>query len=304
MIESINNTYSILVDKIDSWVATFISMLPNLTVAALVMLAAVLVSRGVEKLFEKFNHKFISNKTLRNLVTKVLKIGVLITGMFIALSVLQLNKAVTSFLAGAGIIGLALGFAFQDTAANFMSGLLMAVRKPFKVNDIIESGGVMGHVKKIDFRTTTLTNFNGQNVIIPNRKVFEELITNYVQTGERRLELEVGVSYGDDLDKVEKVAKRAIEQVNGVIKDRIQVLYSEFGSSSINMVIHIWMEYPDQPTFLKVRSESIKSLKKAFDKNDIVIPFPIRTLDFGIKGGMELKEALPVSIGDKEYVNN
>lgn len=304
MIESINNAYSILLDKVDSWAETLISMLPNLAVATLIIVASILVSRLVEKLFSRVNQKFISNQALRNLVTKVVKFAVIVTGLFIALSVLQLNKAVTSFLAGAGIIGLALGFAFQDTAANFMSGLLMAIRKPFKVGDVIESGDVMGHVKKIDFRTTTLTNFNGQNVIIPNRKVFEELITNYVQTGERRLDLEVGVSYGDDLDLVEKVAKKAVEKVDGVFKDRIKVLYTEFGSSSINMVIHIWMEYPDQPSFLQVRSDAIKSIKKAFDGNDIVIPFPIRTLDFGIKGGMGLKDALPQSVSDDIYANN
>lgn len=288
----IQKVYQILATKITNWFETFIELLPNLAIALLVIIFFIYASKILGKLFYRVSHKLTTNLALRNILTRFVKFCILLCGLFIALSILQLNKAVTSFLAGAGIIGLALGFAFQDTAANFMSGIIMAFKKPFKVGDIIETNGFMGEIKQIDFRTTTITNFNGQDIIIPNRKVFEEALTNYVANGRRRIDLSVGVSYADDLDKVEEVAKKAMQHLTNVSTKDIEFFYTEFGASSINFRLHLWIDYPNEPSYLLMQSNAIKQLKKAFDANDISIPFPIRTLDFGIKGGKTLQEEL------------
>lgn len=305
-LESLNNAYSIVLEKLNGWMEVLISMLPNIAIAILVFGAFILLSRLAGRLFLKASVNFISNEALRSLAKKVVVFVVMSLGFFIALNFLHLQQTVTSFLAGAGIIGLALGFAFQDSAANFISGLFMAFRKPFQVDDIVESQGTMGVVKQIDFRTTTLTTFQGQDVIIPNRKIFEDNITNYVKNGERRIDLEVGVSYGDDLDKVETVAKKAVAGIDGVDSDRVTLFYTEFGGSSINFVLQMWIEYPGQPTYLQVRSSAIKNLKVAFDNESISIPFPIRTLDFGIKGGQPMNEVLPSGVfeNNEEFSNN
>ena len=118
------------------------------------------------------------------------------------LSILQLDKAVTSILAGAGIIGLALAFAFQDIAANFISGIFISFRKPIKLGDVVKINDYMGKVEQINLRDTIILTFQGQMVIIPNKDVFQSPIENYSLLGRRRLDLVVGVSYGDDLEKV------------------------------------------------------------------------------------------------------
>jgi small conductance mechanosensitive channel len=292
LLENLNLTHAleILINKLSQWFEAFVEMLPNLVLAITVFALFTLLSRFSARLFKKASHKFISNESLRMLSIKVIKVAVMVIGLFVALSILQLNKAVTSFLAGAGIVGIALGFAFQDTAANFMSGVLMAFRKPFKIGDIIMANGHMGTVKKIDFRTSIITTFQGQDVIVPNRKIYEEDIINYVANGERRIDLNVGVSYGDDLEKVEKIAVSAVKNIEGINGDRVDLFYNEFGSSSINFTMHLWIDYPDEPGYLTLRSKAIKAIKRAFDENKITIPFPIRTLDFGIKGGESLKD--------------
>lgn len=289
-------------EKLSGWLETGVSMLPNMLIAVLIVVLFAFLARVASRLFKKVSGNFISNTSLQRLFTKMIKATIVIAGIFIALSVLQLNKAVTSFLAGAGIIGLALGFAFQDTAANFMAGILMSVRRPFKIGDIISAHDIMGTVQKIDFRTTSILTFQGQEVIMPNRKLFEENVTNYVTHGKRRVDLAVGVSYADNLEEVEKIAIKAVEEVEGV-KD-VTLFYEEFGGSSINFSIMAWIEYPEQPSFLKTRSLMIKSIKKAFDRNDITIPFPIRTLDFDIKGGETLGHVLSNNMSLAENNNH
>jgi small-conductance mechanosensitive channel len=188
---------------------------------------------------------------------------------------------------------LALGFAFQDTAANFVAGIFLAVRSPINSGDIVALDDVMGVVKKINLRATEITTFQGTLVVIPNKDVFQNPIFNYTHTGKRRVDLGCGISYGDNLDKVKEISLGAIKKTEGVLTDQpIQFFYKEFGDSSINFEVRAWISEIDQVGFLQTQSNMIVALKKAFDENDIMIPFPIRTLDFGIKGGEKLNTML------------
>jgi small conductance mechanosensitive channel len=214
-------------------------------------------------------------------------------GVMVALSILNLSGTVASILAGLGIIGLALGFAFQDTAANFMSGIYITFNHPFAIGDVIEAkNGIMGNVIDISLRVTKVQTFDGPIIHVPNRYLFEDNFTNLTEAGQRRLRVACGVSYGDDLDKVEQIVLEALEQTPGRIKgEDITIFWEEFGDSSINFTANIWLDYTkENKAYVGAKNYAIKALKKAFDANDIMIPFPIRTLDFGIKGGVTFKE--------------
>lgn len=291
----ISKYYDIVVEKIVSWSENFVGMLPNFILALLAFFVFVFIAKYSTKLLRKILNRTIDNPALNNIIGKTLYIAIIIIGTFVALSVLNLEKTVTSLLAGAGIIGLALGFAFQDIAANFISGILMAARRPFKVGDVIETLNHEGVVEKINIRTTELKSFQGQQIIIPNKEVFQNALINNSFNGKRRIDLGVGVSYGDNLEKVKKVTLEAVQSVPGRTQDELKLVYGEFGDSSINFTIMIWVEYNNQINFLESQSEAIMAIKKAFDENDITIPFPIRTLDFGIKGGEKLNEVIDLS---------
>ena len=285
------NFFDTIFQKVETWWEAFVSMIPNMAVAIVFLLFFIVLSRYSAKLFRKLFYETSKRKSLTNLFTTIVQYSILTIGIFIVLSILQLNKAVTSILAGVGIIGIALGFAFQDIAANFISGIILAFRTPFKVGDIIQVKDIMGTVLGINLRVTVVETFTGQEVFIPNRDVMQNPILNYTILGKRRIDLSVGVSYGDDLDKVENVVLEAINKVDGVIDhDNTGFDYEEFGGSSINFNIRFWIKYPGKPGYFKVKTDAIKALKKALDENDIMIPFPIRTLDFGIRGGEKLSE--------------
>lgn len=289
----INNSFKLVTDKLTTWFEDFIKLIPNIAVAALILVLGFYLAKLIRNLFRKVVSRIITNKTLENLVNSLIYIFLLGIVIFIALSVLKLDRAVTSMLAGIGVLGLALAFAFQDIAANFMSGIFLSLRKPIVIGDVVKIQNYMGKIEAINLRDTVIRTYQGQMVIIPNKTVFQSPIENYSLLGKRRMDLELGISYGDDLDKVKEIALAAVKDIEGLSsEDEITMFYTEFGDSSINFVIRLWVCTTAQINFMEVKSQSIIRIKKAFDENDIMIPFPIRTLDFGIKGGVPLNDIL------------
>ena len=290
---NVNDAYAQLVDKLQGWLETAISMLPNLVVAILVVIVFYIVGKMLRRVVNRLLHKVTHNKTIIDLLETVVGVAIIAIGVFIALGILNLSGAVTSLLAGAGILGLALGFAFQDIAANFISGVFLTLRHPFGKGDIIESQDHYGTVQKINLRCTIIKTPQGQIVYLPNKDVYGEDLVNYSKNHERRIDLACGVSYGDDLEKAKRVAIEAVEGLKGIDKDRdVQFIYDEFGGSSINFKIRFWVKFNNNMDYLEPRSNAIIAITKKFDENDIMIPFPIRTLDFGIRGGEKLNTML------------
>ncbi len=287
----VSKAYELVTDKLLIWLKDFIRLVPNIALAAFIIVFGLLIAKYIKNFLRRLMMRFIKNESLDNLFSSIIHVFLIGIVFFIALSVLNLDKAVTSILAGAGIIGLALAFAFQDIAANFMSGILLSIRKPLNVGDIVKIKTYMGTVDEINLRDTVIRTYQGQMVIIPNKEVFQNPIENYTLLGKRRIDLTVGISYGEDLEKVEEITLAAVKDVKGLAEDEeVTMYYTEFGDSSINYVIRLWININEKVNFLEVRSNAIVCIKKAYDANSIMIPFPIRTLDFGIKGGISLSE--------------
>lgn len=281
----IKDAYTLISDKLSGWIEFIIAMLPNAIVAIIVVIVFYFIAKIIRNLTGKILNKAFDTKSLNDFLQTVVHVSIIAVGLFIALEVLDLHKTVTSLLAGVGVIGLALGFAFQDTAANFVAGVFLAVRSPIEIGDIIESVNVNGVVHRINLMATEVKTFQGINVVIPNKEVFQNPLFNYTQNGTRRIELSCGVSYNEDLDFVKKITIESIRSTKGInSKKDILFYYTNFGDSSINFQITVWTTNADQVHFLETQSNMIVSIKKAFDKNGISIPFPIRTLDFGNTG--------------------
>jgi small conductance mechanosensitive channel len=223
------------------------------------------------------------------LVTSVLTTLFVIGVLILTLSILNLSSVVTTILASAGVAGLAIGLALQDPIMNLFSGVMMSTKSAFRIGDLVETNDYFGTIKEISLRSTVLVTPQGEEVLIPNKDIYHNALKNYSVSGKRRVDLSCGISYGDNLDKVRTVATEAVSK--GVKRDgskQVEFFYEAFGDSSINFQLRFWLEAPSLKDYLYARSEAIIALKNAFDENDIMIPFPIRTLDFGIKGGEKL----------------
>ena len=294
----------LITTKLMDWAEALVKLLPNIIVSAVVLVIGFYIAKFVRKIAKNLISKLSPNHTLNNLFSSIVYAVMIGIVLFTVLSILNLDKAVTSILAGAGILGLGLAFAFQDIAANFISGIFISFRKPIRIGDIVQIKDYMGRVKGINLRDTEIETFQGKIVIIPNKDVFQNPIENYTLINKRRFDLTVGVSYGDDLDKVQQITLNAVKDIEMLSKtDEVNVFFTEFGDSSINLSIRMWINTTEQSTYNLVGSEAIKRIKKAYDANDIMIPFPIRTLDFGIKGGVTLAE-MPLQMGPERSSEN
>jgi len=285
--------FNLLSDKLARWVKQFILLLPNMLMAVLILVITYFIARMVRRVVSNLLPRVSHSATLNNLVITITYVGVLLMGLFFTLEVLSLDKTVTSLLAGVGIIGLALGFAFQDIAANFISGIIIAIQRPFTVGDVIQTESYFGTIESINLRTLDLRQVTGELVRVPNRKVFESSVINYTVTTHRRVDVECGVTYDTDLEKTRDVVLDCMRGFPNLLTDRpVEVMFTGFGDSSINFTLRFWIPYRKQVDYVGAKSEAIMRIKRAFDKVGIVIPFPIRTLDISPELLEELSKKL------------
>ncbi|KPH91170.1 mechanosensitive ion channel protein [Pseudoalteromonas undina] len=295
-IPSITEAEKLIEEKLGGWFDVVISHIPNFIVAVIIAIIFSFIARLAGKGMKKVLRRSLDSTQIADLMASIFKVIVLSVGVFIALDFMGLKSTVTSLLAGAGIVGLAIGFAFQDMTENLIAGIAMGIRKPFKAGDVIETDNVFGSVHSINLRNTLIESFYGQLILVPNKILFRNVLRNYSTLGVRRIEVPVGISYADDIEKASEVIVDKINQFDFVIRKNETAVYAEgFGDSSINLLVWFWIKYPGEPDFMTVRHKGVVAVKQALDAADISIPFPIRTLDFGIKGG----EKLDAMISDK-----
>ena len=194
----------------------------------------------------------------------------------LALSVAGVN--VGSALAALGIAGLALAFAVQSILENFIAGLLILVRRPFRPGDQVRLGDFEGTVTDVNLRVTTIVDYDGEKVLLPNSTVFSEPIVNTTERGRRRSRVVVGVEYRDDHDEAREVIRAAVTGVEGVLPvPPPQVLMVELNSSSVDFEVLYWTT-PEQAQLITVRDRVLGAAKRAVEDAGMTIPWPIRTL--------------------------
>jgi small conductance mechanosensitive channel len=242
--------------------------------AVLIFVVGRWLAKVISNLVAKAMTKAKIDATLTSFVQHLCQIALLV---FVIIAALQkLGVPVTNFVVVIGAAGLAIGFALQGSLSNFAAGIMLIIFKPFKVGDFIEAAGKMGTVKEIQIFNTVLNSPDNVRVIIPNGQVTGGNIMNFTVNGTRRIDLVVGVSYGDDLKKTQQVIKEVITSDNRILKEpAYTVAVSELGDSSVNFVVRPWVNAAD---YWSVRFDLIEKIKLALDKNGITIPFPQRDI--------------------------
>jgi small conductance mechanosensitive channel len=186
----------------------------------------------------------------------------------------QVGVESTSFLAIIGAAGLAVGLALKDSLSNFASGVMIIFFKPFKIGDVVTAGGVTGKITEVHLFNTEFTTPDNQKILVPNGAITAGSIVNINAHPKRRVDLTVGVGYGDDLKKAKDTITKIIESNEKVLlDDGITVAVSELGDSSVNFVVRAWVMTPD---YWDVKWGLTEEIKNTFDKEGISIPFPQR----------------------------
>jgi len=278
MKEQLDISLKNLVGKLGMWLDAIILNLPNVLLALLIFVTAYYFAQKLNAFFVKILRNKIKQVSIRALLGNVISFIVIAIGLFLSLSILNLDKALTSILAGAGVAGLAIGLALQGALANTFSGIFLAIKKVINVGDFIETNGFSGTVDEINLRHIKLRETDNNIVIIPNSMVLENPFKNFGLTRKIRVTLECGVGYESDLRSVKKIAEETIANAFPQEKNQIEFHYLEFGGSSVNFQMRFWVDAVQSLTLLEAKSEAIMLLKEKFDARNINIPYPIRTL--------------------------
>ncbi len=184
----------------------------------------------------------------------------------------QLGISLAPLLAGAGIVGVALGFASQTSVSNIISGLFLIAEQPFKVDDIINVGGTIGIVMSIDVLSVKLRTFDNMFVRIPNETIIKTQVINLTRFPIRRFNAKVSVAYKEDIEKVREILLDVAEKnQHSLSEPEPQIIFEAFGTSSIDLDFRIWAPV-DEWIFLKNTIQ--EEIKKRFDEEGIEIPFP------------------------------
>lgn len=282
IVEKTGQAWTDLLDKVLSWVDSFILSLPNFFLAILVLILFVIFAKYSSKLVDRIFRKSSAQDSIRTVSVKVFKVIIIGLGLFLSLGILNLNTMLTSILGAAGVVGLAVGFALQGTLHNTFAGVIISFIPKLQIGDWIETNDYSGFVVDINLRSVIIQSVDYNLVVIPNSKIVDAPFKNFSRTPRGRIILTCGVGYESDLPKVEEITINAIKAIfDQNPGEGIELYFTEFGDSSINYQLRFWTNVANQGDVYKAQHKAILAIKAAYNKHNINIPFPIRTLDFG-----------------------
>ncbi len=206
-----------------------------------------------------------------------------LTALVVATALHQLGFRLGVLLGAAGILSVAIGFASQTSASNLISGLFLLAERPFQIGDFIRVGETTGEVLAVDLLSVKLRTMDNLFVRVPNETLVKSFVTNFSRFAIRRYDLQLGVAYGEDLDRVKTVIEQVAERNPLCLEEpKLQIIFQGFGNSSVDLQISVWAR---RENFLALRNSLPLEIKKAFDSEGIEIPFPHLSLYAGSHSG-------------------
>jgi small-conductance mechanosensitive channel len=285
------NYLQTLQNQIERMVRESIQALPTLAIAIVIITVTWLIARSAVKITDRLTKRTHIREDLKQLLDTLVKLGIWLVGILIALTVAIPSFTPASAFAGLGVSALAIGFAFQDIFQNFLAGVLIMLREKMRITDLIECEGITGRVERISLRETHVRQLSNELTIVPNSVLFKNPVKILTDDVVRRDEITVGVGYDADLEQAQQVIRDAVQGLEHVNSDKpVLVVARTFGASSIDFLVQWWA--PAVPRDMRLtRSEVVIAIKKALDAAGIEIPYPYVTNTF--------KEPLPLTGAEK-----
>ena len=244
----------------------------NILIAIIILVVGMWVAKLITKSVGKVLKKKEMDETLVKFMTSIVK-----TLLYAVVIIAAIDKAgieSTSIVAILGAAGLAVGLALQGSLSNFAAGVMLIIFKPIKVGDFVEAAGVMGVIEEIGIFVTTLTSPDNKTIFVPNSQMGGGAIVNYSTKDTRRVDMEFGIGYSDDIDKARSVILDILNTDDRILKDpQADVFVATLADSSVNFKVRPWVKGED---YWGVYFDVTENIKKKFDENNISIPFPQR----------------------------
>ena len=255
----------------DKGLSFAVNVIASAVILVLGWLAIKLIVNMVGKAVEKGGKK---NTLFGNFIRNVT--GKICWAVLIVVVLGKLGVDVGPIVAGLGVTGFILGFAFQESLGNLASGLMIAINEPFKIGDYVIVAGLEGVVTKVDMMMTELATADNKKVVIPNKSAWGSPIVNFSALGRRRVDIQIGIDYGCDVAKAIRIALETLPTVPGVLADPAPAVFiAQLADSAVTLNIRPWSDGAD---YWNVYNDAQVAIKSAFEKNGIDIPFPQLTV--------------------------
>ncbi len=242
----------------------------NIGIALIILIIGLMVVSIINGIVRRILIKADLDQILVNFISSIVRWLLILFVVIAALSRLGLNT--NSLIALIGAAGLAIGLSLKDSLQNFAAGVMLLVFRPFKTGDFVEVAGTSGGVKEIKIFSTTLHTPDNKEVIIPNGKIYSDVITNFSATGTRRVDMVFGIAYEDDIAKAKEIIEDTLKADNRILNDPAYVVaVGELGDSSVNFYVRPWVATSN---YWPVYFDLTEKIKLEFDSNGISIPYP------------------------------
>ena len=254
-----------------------VAALPRVGIALLLVAFFLVLGRVVRPIVRR-RLELHRTPSFAQVFARITQSGLTVLGALLAITVVFPSVRPVDLLAGAGVISVAVGFAFQDILQNLLAGVLLLFRQPFRGGDQIEVGDVQGTVQEINIRETVVTTFDGRRVLIPNAKVYTDIIRVQTVSTPIRTSFVVGIAYESDLATARRIAVEALLGIEGVVREPApEALYLSLGTSTVDLDVRFWSD-PHQLETRRTLDRAIEAVKVAFDEAGIEMPAQIVAL--------------------------
>lgn len=264
-----------LQNEIGSYYGNFINFLPKLGMGVLLAGLLFLIINFIRKRLKKILLKKADDPLFLNFLDRILSFANGVVVILFFLYVIGLQRIAGSVLAAAGVSAFVIGFAFKDIGENFLAGVIMAFKRPFRIGDTIQSNEVVGTIRAMTIRDTHIKTFDGKDVFVPNGQILKNPFYNYTIDGFLRKDFVIGVDYGTDIQKVREIIHDVLDNVKGVLSEEKKptTILSEFATSTINIEVQYWLDTFDKSiSGLEVQTQAMQQVYEALEKAGINMP--------------------------------
>ncbi len=276
-----NADISAVLKQIQGMINGFIVLLPNLVLALIVFAIFFYIARTIKKVVKRLTRNRRQARNLGMVLGRLAQGTTILVGLFVALSIVIPSFKASDLIQLLGISGVAIGFAFRDILQNFLAGILILLTEPFQIDDQIVFKTFEGTVENIQTRATTIKTYDGRRIVIPNSELFTNSVTVNTAFDNRRFQYDIGIGYGDDIDRAKQLIMEAMHSVSGVLKDPApDALVMDLAGSSVNIRARWWINPSRRADELISRDRVLYTVKKKLLENGIDLPFPTQQILF------------------------
>ncbi|MBE9160460.1 mechanosensitive ion channel family protein [Nodosilinea sp. LEGE 06152] len=276
-----NFDYSPIWEKIQAMANGFLALLPNIALAIVVFLIFFLVAKGIRTTVRRLTQRQRRTRNVGLVLGRLAQGSTVLVGLFVALSIIIPSLQAGDLIQLLGISGVAIGFAFRDILQNFLAGILILLTEPFQIDDQIIFKEFEGTVENIETRATTIRTYDGRRIVIPNSELFTNSVLVNTAFENRRLEYDVGIGYGDDIETAKDLILEAVHDTDGVLPHPApDVIVVDLADSTVNLRARWWVQPPRRADVLDLQDQVLTNIKNKLTANGVDMPFPTQQILF------------------------